>query len=186
MASARFSVLDPVPLRKIDRQTRVCCNSSKYSSAVFAISDPHEGIPRQWRNVGGAIDQQIAVIVEPNALPRQWLGCRTLDLFSALLELAAVAGARDDSQFLFPGGQASEVGAHRAQREIAFLGMDDVDPVIDIERHRVERIAVRFTRVDHWRGLVEDIRVQVLIRERGGPDSGNAQRPQPELGEKLA
>src|SRR4029077_5278901 len=115
MASARFSVLDPVPLRKIDRQTRVCCNSSKYWSTVFAISDPHEGIPRQWRNVGGAIDQQIAVIVEPNALPWQRLGRRTFDLLSALLELAPVTGPRDDPQFLFPSRQASQMCADRAQ-----------------------------------------------------------------------
>src|SRR5579864_7125740 len=38
IASARFSVLDPVPLRKIDRHTRLACNSSKCWSIVFAIS----------------------------------------------------------------------------------------------------------------------------------------------------
>src|SRR5579864_3783923 len=121
MASARFSVLDPLPLRKIDRQTRVCCNSSKYWSTVFAISDPHEGIPRQWRNVGGAIDQQIAVIVEPYAFPRQRPRRRTLDLFSALLELAAVARAGDDAQFLLPCRQTSQMRADRADSKVAFL-----------------------------------------------------------------
>ena len=38
MASARFSVLEPVPLRKIERHTRVPRKSSKYWSTVFAIA----------------------------------------------------------------------------------------------------------------------------------------------------
>src|SRR4249920_520566 len=114
MASARFSVLDPVPLRKIDRQTRVCCSSSKYWSTVFAISDPHEGIPRQWRNVGGASDQQIAVIVKPYAFPRQRLGCWAFDLLPVLLELAAVARAGNDSQLRLPCRQTSQMRADRA------------------------------------------------------------------------
>ena len=88
---------------------------------VFDISDPHEGIPRQWRNVGGTIDQQIAVIVEPNALPRQRLGRRAFDLFPALLEFAAVARAGDDAQFLLPCRQTSQMRADRADRKVAFL-----------------------------------------------------------------
>jgi hypothetical protein len=38
MANARFSVLDPVPLRKMERHTRVSRKSSKYWSTVFAIA----------------------------------------------------------------------------------------------------------------------------------------------------
>ena len=38
MASARFSVLEPVPLRKMERQTRVPRKSSKCCSIVFAIA----------------------------------------------------------------------------------------------------------------------------------------------------
>src|SRR5215469_12050230 len=135
MASARFSVLDPVPLRKIERQTRVCCSSSKYWSTVFAISDSHEGIPRQRWHVGRAIDQQIAVVVDPDSLPRQRLGRRAFDLLATLLELAAMAGAGNHLQFLLPCSQASEVRAHRAQREVAFLQMNDVNLVVNVERH---------------------------------------------------
>src|SRR5215469_8818667 len=120
MASARFSVLDPLPLRKIDRQTRVCRSSSKYWSivleeTVFAISDPHEGIARQCGNVGGAIDEQIAVVVEPDSFPGKRLGRRSFDLFPARFELAAVAGTGNDAQLLLPRGEASQVRADRAQ-----------------------------------------------------------------------
>src|SRR5215471_21223719 len=102
MARARFSVLDPVPLRKTERHTRVCCNSSKYWSTVLdepvfvmsevAISDPHEGIARQRGNVGRTIDEQISVIVYPDTFPRKRLWRRSFDLLSTLLEFAAVAG----------------------------------------------------------------------------------------------
>src|SRR5437660_11529188 len=114
MTNARFSVLDPGPLRKIERHKRVCCKSSKYWSTVFAISDPHEGIARQRRNIRRAIDQQIAVVIDPHALPRKRLGCRTFDLLSALLKLAAMARTGDYAQFLLPRRQAAKVGAHCA------------------------------------------------------------------------
>src|SRR5579864_2442938 len=112
MTSARFSVLDPGPLRKIERHKRVCCRSSKYWSTIFGISNPHEGIARQWWNVGRAIDQQIAVVIDPNALPRKRLGRRTFDLLSILIEFAAMAGARDDAKLLFPRRQTTQVGAN--------------------------------------------------------------------------
>src|SRR3974390_233214 len=99
MASARFRVLDPVPLRKIERQTRVPCSSSKYWSRVLAISDPHERIPRQRWHVGGAVHEEIAVIVQPDALPGQRLRCRSFDLLSVPLELAAMARAGNHVEF---------------------------------------------------------------------------------------
>src|SRR4051794_23181410 len=125
MARARLSVLNPVPLRKIERQTRVCCSSSKYWSTVFAMSDPHKGIARERRHVCRTIHQQIAVVVDPHALPGKRLGRRPFDLFSVRLKLAAVAGAGDDSQFLFPRGQATQVRAYSAQREVPLLRVDD-------------------------------------------------------------
>src|SRR5947209_19824036 len=109
MTSALFRVLDPGPLRKTERHKRVCCKSSKYWSTVFAISDPHEGIARQRRNIRRAIDQQIAVVIDPHALPRKRLGCRTFDLLSTLLKFAAMARTGDDSQFLLPGRKAAKV-----------------------------------------------------------------------------
>ena len=43
------------------------------------------------------------------------------------LELAAVARAGDDAQLRIPRGQAAEVRANRAEREIAFLGVNQID-----------------------------------------------------------
>src|ERR1700745_2493461 len=106
MARARFKVLSPVPLRKMERQTRVCCNSPKYWSTVFAMSDPHEGIPRHRRNVGRAIDHQIAIVIQPGTFPRERLRSRPFDLLPVLLELAAVARACNDAQLLLPCCQA--------------------------------------------------------------------------------
>jgi hypothetical protein len=63
--------------------------------------------------------------------------------------------------------------------------MDDVDAVVHIERHRVERIAIGLARIHHRRRLVKHIRLEILIRERGSTHRSNAQRSQPELGEKL-
>src|SRR5579863_9413715 len=89
MASARLSVLDPLPLRKIERHTRVPRNSSKYWSAVFAMQiflclDPHKRIPRQRRNVGRAVHQQIAVVVDPDALPGHGQAIRLSSGFHAV------------------------------------------------------------------------------------------------------
>src|SRR5581483_6643615 len=114
MARARFSVLDPAPLRKIDRHTRVSRRWSKYWSTVFAMSDPHEGIPRQRRYVGRTIYQQIAIVVQPDPFPRQRLGRRTLDLLSACFELAAVTGTGNHVELRLPRRQAAQVRAHRA------------------------------------------------------------------------
>src|SRR5438046_10335108 len=112
MTSARFRVLDPGPLRKIERHKRVCCKSSKYWSTAFAISDPHEGIARQCRNIGRTIYQQIVVVVDPNELPGKRLGRRSFDLLPTLLEFAAMTWTRDDAQLLLPRRQATEVGAN--------------------------------------------------------------------------
>src|SRR5579871_91619 len=185
MASARFSVLDPVPLRKIERHTRVCCKSSKYWSTVFAISDPHKGIARQRRNISGAIDEEIAIIVDPHAFPGKWLRRGSFDLLSTLLELAAVAGAGDDAQLLLPRREASEVSADSAEREVAFLRVDDVDAVVDVERDRVEGVAIRLAGIHHGGRLVKHIRLEILIRKCRGPDSSDAQRPNPKLGKEL-
>src|SRR5271165_2996961 len=185
MASARFRVLEPVPLRKIERHTRVPRKSSKYWSTVFAMLDPHEGIPRQRRYVGRAIDQKVAVVVEPDALPGQRLGCGTLDLFPVLIELAAVARTGDHVQLWLPRREATEMRADSAQREVAFLRVNDVDPRIHIERHGVERIAVGLARVDHGRRLKKYVGLQVLIRESRSADRRYTQRAQTEFCEKL-
>src|SRR5579863_1956393 len=96
----------------------------------------------QWRNVSGAVHQQISVIVKPNALPRQRLGRRPLDLIPRFLtalrrnkELTAMARASNDAQFRLPRRKAAKMCAHRAQREIAFLRMNDVDTRVHIERN---------------------------------------------------
>src|SRR5215471_13878289 len=115
IASARFSVLDPVPLRKIDRQTRVPRRSSKYWSTVFAMSDPHERIPCQRRNISRAIDEQIAVIIQPDPLPGKRFGCRAFDLPAILFKLAPVTGTGNHVELRFPRRQAAEVRAHGAQ-----------------------------------------------------------------------
>src|SRR5579863_1160193 len=107
MARARFRVLAPVPLRKIERHTRVSRTSLKYWSTVFAISDPHEGIPCHRRDVGRAIHQQIAIVIEPDPLPGQRPGCWAFDFRAVLLELAAVAGAGNHVLFRLPRREAA-------------------------------------------------------------------------------
>src|SRR5579884_4236466 len=140
MARARFKVLDPGPLRNTERHTRVCCKSSKYWSTVFAMSDPHERIPSHCRHITGAVDEQVAILADPDTLPRKRLGRRALDFFPALFELAAVAWTRDDAQLLFPRREAAKVRAYSAEREVSFLRMNNVDTVVDVERDRVERV----------------------------------------------
>src|SRR5208337_1422150 len=76
--------------------------------------------------------------------------------------------------------------AHRAEREITFLRMNDVDARVHIERDGIERIAVWLARVDHGRRFVQHIRVEELISESCGSGHGDAERSQAEFQKKLA
>ena len=158
----------------------------------FALLDPYEGIPRQGRNVSEAVHQQIAIVVQPDTFPRQRSGCRAFDLVARLVailgvnvELASVAGASDDPQLWLPGRKTSEMRAHRTQREVALLGVNDVDSRVRVKRDRVQRIAVRVAFIDHGRRLVEYVRLEILIGERDRAGSGDAQRAQSESEEEL-
>jgi hypothetical protein len=109
------------------------------------------------------------------------LGAGTFDLLSVSLKFAAVAGTGNQVQFRLPRREAAEMRAHRAQREVAFLRMNDVDARVHIERDRIERIAVGLAGVDHGRRLVEHIRLEELIGERGRAGSGDVSDPKPSL-----
>src|SRR5215470_6702092 len=74
---------------------------------------------------------------------------------------------------------------HRVQREIAFLGMNDKNAHIDIERDRVELIAFRLTHVDHRRRLVQNIRRQKLIAEHRSSRGCNSHRAESHFYEEL-
>ena len=52
MASERCSVLVPVPLRKMERQTRVSRRSSKYCVTVLAIFKPSQTATGECRWTG--------------------------------------------------------------------------------------------------------------------------------------
>src|ERR1019366_7775631 len=153
---------------------------------VLSKSDPHEGIPRQRWHVGGAIDQKIAVVIEPDALPRKRLGRRPRNLLAVLVELAAMTGTRDQVQLRLPRGHAAQVRAHGAERKVALVRVDDVNAGIDVDGDAAERIAVGLARVDHGRRFVENIGFEILICDRRRSRGGDAQRAESEFREKLA
>src|ERR1035438_67241 len=115
-ASARCRLVGPKPLRKIERQTRVSRRFASFSASELATSGPHELLLTEGL---GAIDQKVPILVDPSPQPGQRVGRRTLDLDASAGELAAMARARDNTQFRLPGGQATQMRAdgrlHRAR-----------------------------------------------------------------------
>ena len=87
---------------------------------------------------------------DPGAMPWQRFRRGPFEFFAAsfFLELAAVAGTRNDAQLGFPCGQATEMSAHSAQRKKAFLRMNDVDAGINIERDRIHGKALGLAGID--------------------------------------
>src|SRR5579864_8050580 len=59
MASARCRLLDPDPLRKMERHTRVSRRLARCASREFAMSDPNEFLALQR---SGAVYQQVPLI----------------------------------------------------------------------------------------------------------------------------
>src|SRR6185312_1196949 len=97
-------------------------NSSPVFSAWLHSHKLHRG------NFGGAVDHQVAVIVDPHLFPRQRLRRRAFNLVAGLViafavhvDLAAMARARNDAELLLPRCHASEVCADGLQRKEAFL-----------------------------------------------------------------
>jgi hypothetical protein len=182
MASARCSVLEPVPLRKTDRHTRL---PRTLSTTVLGVGG-HAHILKilQRRNVGGAIDHQVAFIADPGLEPGQRLGRGAFNLLSGARELAAVAGAGDNAQVLVPCGQAAQVRAYRAERKVALIGAHQVDSRVDVHGDRIHREAFGLAGVDDGRWLIEDVGRKILVGEDHGAGGGNAQRSEAYLREE--
>src|SRR5271168_268192 len=111
-------------------------------------SDPQ--VLQGW-DVGGAIDHELAIIIDPGLEPRQRLRRRAFDLLAGAFEFAAVTRAGDDAKIFVPGGETAEVGAYRVEREEAFLGANQVDARLDIHGYRVHSKVVGLTHVDDRR-----------------------------------
>ena len=125
MASARCSVLLPVPLRNTDRHTRL----SRNCSTIWSVLDGHAQILRilQWWDVGGAIDHQVAIIAHPGPEPRQGLGAGPSIFTPVRVNSLPWQGHLMMPKLLVPCGQAAQVGAHGAQRKEAFFRAHQVD-----------------------------------------------------------
>ena len=105
MASARWSVLEPVPLRKTDRHTLL----PRTLSIIWSVVHGHAHI---LRNCSGGMSVERSTIRSPSSLTQvlsqgSGLGAGPSIFSSGALEFTAVAGARDDAQVLVPCGQDS-------------------------------------------------------------------------------
>src|ERR1700674_3729552 len=132
MARARCRFMAPKPLRNTDRHTRVSRKLARCVSREFAMSGSHKLLLGERF---GTVYQQISFVADPRFEPNQGTGRGAFDLAAVAIKLAAVAGARDDSQLRFPGGQAAQVGAHRRHRVEALGAMHDLDAGLQVLRH---------------------------------------------------
>src|SRR4051794_5667002 len=94
------------------------------------------------RNRSGAVNQQVAFIAQPYSQPGESTRSRTVDLLPLLIELAAVARARNDVQIGIPDCQASEVRANRRERIKALGAVYHVYASLNILGHGADRVAV--------------------------------------------
>src|SRR5512143_1016023 len=117
MASARCRLLDPVPLRKMERQTRVSRRFASCSSREFAMSDPYEFLALQRSRT---VHQEVALVIarslQPDQRARRW----PRDFRPIPREFAAMARASNDAQLGIPCCQTAQVGADRGHRVDAF------------------------------------------------------------------
>ena len=95
----RCRLLDPDPLRKMDRQTRVSRRFSRCASKEFAILDPYVFLALQR---SGTVDQKVPLIADRRAQPDQRARRRPLDFGPIPREFAAVAGAGNDTEIGVP------------------------------------------------------------------------------------
>src|ERR1035438_9827165 len=96
-----------------------------------------------------------------------------------------MARAGNDAQFRLPCREAPQMRAHGAEREVAFLRVNDVDSRVHIKRDGIERIPVGLASIDYGRGFVQHIRLEELICERSCASSRYPERAQAKFRKEL-
>ncbi len=76
------------------------------------------------------------------------------------------------------------MGAHCAERKVAFFGVHQVDSGVDVHGDRVHREALGLAGVDDSRGLIEDVGRKIFVGEDDRARGGDAQRSEPDLREE--
>ena len=152
----------PVPPRKTERQTRVSRNSSKYRLKVVLMLKPSR---TQRTNLFRAIDDQFALVTQRHPAAREAAseqGPRFFrPVFCRRLKTANLLPWQGQAMMPRSGFHAVR---HPRCVHTAFnaknpsCAVNDKNAGVDIQRDRIELIALRLAHVDHRRWLVQNIR----------------------------